>query len=163
MLSSIGREFGTTGEAIRQKENRTLRKIRRFYDRNRNFLGVCPRNIDNIKITPIEPSDIGTYLFVQASLSEKEQTVAKEILMGTYNDFVRRLSRLLSLSFSDTKDFIKRTMEKINAIVTEDRLEFETFYDKLISTYGSSIYKIDTDDMKIGDIGLNLQPTNVAK
>lgn len=142
-LTSIGAEFGTTHEAIRQKERDIKEKIRKYYNKDGTLKIRFPFNLKDIRLTPIEPSNIALYLFVRDALSEQECIVAEELLTGNHRNYLLFLSRSLSISKQATDELIRRTIRRIKDILNTDESSFTDFKQNLISKYGSSIYDIN--------------------
>lgn len=156
-MLEVSKKFHVSGERIRQIEQRALNKIKKYFSNDKIKLNHAYKKIikkygnqiDELKISPVEPDDIIKYLYIKEKLSPLERQlfykkiVLKEnysnkeyaIQLGiTYNDFLqlaRGLKEKVKLCFSDIsklreyrENMINEYKANIFSLIEEEKNEF---------------------------------------
>lgn len=134
-LEEVGNEFEITREAIRSKEERILRRLRNFFDRDRNlstsFKKVSyGKDIENFVVEPLSPRKIVEYLFVRDLLTDDERQDLKKMFFSDYKK---------------DKNINPTLLSRVDDIVEKNRELFAQFYHSIISDFKTSIFDVDLE------------------
>ncbi len=150
-LEEIGKKFGVTCEAIRQKEVKTLDKMRLLYDQYGNFIGMLtPKlrryvDLDIYNIRPISPDDIIGYLFVRDDLSPLEQAICKEMLFGELKYIPSIIATKYGIPKDELSELKKGIKTKIREKIARERENYRRFQANLKEKFKTSILDADLD------------------
>lgn len=146
----LGSIFRVTDSYIQLKEARILKKVKNVLDPINSGVINIPidtrdyKMLDELKVEPITPREIVSYLYIKDELSNVTRRVFKEIIFGRFRYNPQIIARQLNTSpeqVEESKDII----DEVLRIKTENSSLFDEFYERVISLYKGQIYRADLE------------------
>ncbi len=149
----VARSLGITKQAVNQRIRTILKKIKILMSKNRNKItieiaGIKKRDgilFEKRKIKPLSLKNITLYLYIQATLTEREKIFLKEILFGNYSYSMQDMALLYDISLDEIKTMYQEIKRKIS-IKLSDMEKYQSFKNSLIKTHGAKIFYVFEND-----------------
>ncbi len=146
-LEETAKPFNLTRERIRQKEEKTLNKIKpylqsdsaKYYNALQKIKARGP--LVQFKTTPLSPNDIIKYFYLEPDLSLYEREIYELIFLDEFNYSVKEIADKLHLSWEEVKLTVASLTAKITQKFSNEEL-FNEFKNKMIKTHGAKIFDV---------------------
>ena len=144
-LEETAKPFNLTRERIRQKEEKTLDKIKPYLQGNSSKYYNALQKIkvrgplDKFKTMPLSPYDIIKYFYLEPDLSLWERQIYELIFLDEFNYSVQEIADKLHLSWEEVKLTVASLTTKITQKFSNEDL-FNEFKNKMIKTHGAKIF-----------------------
>ena len=152
-LEAISKELGVTRERIRQIEVKILKKVKPLINKDGhiyvNKLNKLKSNYGSyykkLKVEPLTPNDIYTFLYLKDKLSEIELRILYLKIIDNYNYSLKEIQQIIGIPENEFK-FINNNLNAIIKQELSNKNNFNKYKEKLIKEYGSKIYNIKLMD-----------------
>ena len=149
-LRKIGDYFHVSGESIRMLEKRVKKKVAAYLKNKRLYQATLKKiknrekdNFNKLKITPNNPSNIITYLYLKNKIPFREHYLYYLIYLSNYHYEIDDYQKIFNISYHELKGLISNLKKYINNLNSKD---FQEFRDNLMNKYlGLKILKINLD------------------
>lgn len=155
-LQVLADELGLSREMIRIYEKSIKKKIRPFLEANsktykrekESILKREGKKFRRIKVLPLTPDNIITFLYLKEQLTELETNILYSILIEKYTYTEEELARKNGISINLLLEKLSILREKRNALRGVEKESYLSFKKVLLDAYHSNIYKIDLKSNK---------------